>query len=226
MKKFIGILSILIMLSVTSAAEISFDPASGSFGNDCIVPVDIVVDTTDKTISATDIIMESSMEFVDFVPTKVFPYYLSPKILSNIVHIVWFTVDESQRFNWKSVIWTAYFKQRLSSDSDWSIRLYFENKWNTTDSNLSIAWWVDVLDSVGSAYYTFDWNDSCIHEVSDIKWWINDASLDETLSKIEKDQSANKVMLFISSNIYALSLALIVIIFVVFYLWKKKKHAK
>jgi hypothetical protein len=85
-------------LSVTTAAEISFDPASGSFGNDCVVPVKIMIDTFDKTISATDIVLESSMEFVDFVPSNALPYFLPPKIDGSVVHIVGFAVQEDQRF--------------------------------------------------------------------------------------------------------------------------------
>jgi hypothetical protein len=56
-----------------------------------------MVNAGDKEISATDIIIESSLAFVDFVPSKMFPYFLPPKVSNNLLHLVGFTVDPKNR---------------------------------------------------------------------------------------------------------------------------------
>lgn len=123
------------IVSITFAGEIKLVPSTGDMGLGCLVPVQIWIDTDGKSVSATDIIMESSMEFVDFVPTAVFPYFLPPSVVSNTVHLIWFAVDPSQRVSSRSMIWTAYFNKTSSFDRDWAIRLYFTKSWDTIDSN-------------------------------------------------------------------------------------------
>lgn len=96
-------LTLCSIVSITFASEITLSPATGSMGDGCKVAVDIIADTNGKTIVATDILMESSMEFVDFVPAKTagkpgdaFPYFLPPMTGSNAVHIIGFVVDPSR----------------------------------------------------------------------------------------------------------------------------------
>ena len=60
-----------------------------------------MINTDDKEISATDVIIESSLEFVDFVPAKLFPYFLPPKAQSGMIHIVGFSTDKTNRVTGK-----------------------------------------------------------------------------------------------------------------------------
>jgi hypothetical protein len=110
---------------------------------------------------------------------------LPPKIDGSVVHIVGFAVQEDQRFRWKSTLWTIYLKQRNISDRDWSIKLYFTRYGDTTDTNLSVPGWVDVLDKVSDWFYSFDSDKSCKHKSSQIKWGIMTDNYDKSLEKLK-----------------------------------------
>jgi len=188
MKKSLGIVILMMMFSVSTAAEISFSPNIWSIGKWCLVTTDIVIDTQGKEIAATDIIIESSLEFVDFVPSKLFPYFLPPKVRGNIIHLVGFTTDKSNRVTGNWSIGTLYMQQKDTNTIDWSLKLYFTKAWDTTDSNLSIAWWVDVLDTVGDGYYTFDATNICEHTAAGIDGWIANISLNDMMRKMTPGQ--------------------------------------
>jgi hypothetical protein len=64
-----------------------------------MVAADIIVNTDNKDIAATDVMIESSLDFVDFVPSKMFPYFFPPKVGNGAIHIVGFTIDPNQRVN-------------------------------------------------------------------------------------------------------------------------------
>lgn len=220
-KSLISLFLLLAAVAVTFAGEITLSPATGSMGDGCRVAVDIIADTNGKTIAATDVIMQSSMEFVDFVPGDAFPYFLPPKTGSNSVHIIWFVVDPSRWVSWKHSIWTAYFKKRSVWDRDWAIHLYFTKVWDTIDSNLSIAGWIDSLEKVSWAYYTFDDAIECSHESALIEGWIKDVPLDLALSKIVFDAPKTS-----HSYLYRLSGLVILIIAWIFYFAKTRKWKK
>ena len=225
MKKILGIFIWWVLLSTVSAAEIKLVPSTGSFGDGCTIPVEIWIDTDNKTISATDVMMESSMEFLDFIPTKVFPYFLPPTVMSNTVHLIWFAVEPTQRVSWRSLLWTVYFKKRTLSDRDWAIRLYFTNAWDTIDSNLSMPWWIDILDKVNSAYYTFDGTGGCIHDISALSGWIKNVSLEAALAKVSWATMWER-FLAVVGNHYLIGLLVGLIIVWGFYLaiWRKWKR--
>lgn len=180
------------MISVSTAAEIRFSPDVWTIGNGCIVATDIIVDTNGQEIAATDIIIESSMEFVDFVPSQRLPYFLPPKIHDTTIHLVGFSIDPEHRMKDSWSIGTLYMKQKNNTDDNGSIKVYFTTKWDTIDSNLSVAWGVDILDTVGSAYYTFDDKDVCAHG-SAIDWWIADMTLNTVTERIKHDQWMQKL---------------------------------
>ncbi len=195
MKKILGIATLIMILWVSTAAEIRFSPDSWDIGKWCIVATEIIIDTQDKETAATDIVMESSLEFVDFVPSNLFPYFLPPKIEGNMIHLVGFSTEKSNRVSGSWSIWTLYLKQKDNADTDGSIKLYFTKKWSTTDSNLSMAWWIDILDTVGSALYHFADEWSCTHNAADdIKGWIAHKNLRMLLAKIDRDQLIKKVI--------------------------------
>ena len=91
MKKNILILLAMTfwLFTFTSAQEINFSYGSWeNFGKWCIVAIDINVDAKGKPIAASDIVMESSMKYVDFVPATAFPYFFPPVIRKNgLIHI-------------------------------------------------------------------------------------------------------------------------------------------
>ena len=210
MKKILGIAAIIMMIWVSAAAEIWFSPDSWNIGKWCIVATDVVIDTNNQEIAATDVVIESSMEFVDFVPTWLFPYFLPPKITSgNIVHLVWFATDATNRVNGSWSIGTLYMKQKDTTSIDGSLKLYFTQKWDTTDSNLSIAWWTDALDTIHNAYYTFVDTGICEHSVADINGWIADISLQDITKQINRDHGIGNIFtrttLFIVGGVILLS---------------------
>ncbi|HCB51163.1 TPA: hypothetical protein DEP21_01070 [Patescibacteria group bacterium] len=156
----------LFGLSSSFGQEIGFSYSSGDHsGKGCIVSVDIVMDAQGKQVSTTDIVMESSMTYVDFVPNKsLFPYYFPPVVRSNgLIHIVGFTALPEQVIIGSGTIGTLYFKAS-DTDPDASIRLYFLGSGNTTDTNLSFGG-VDQLQKVNQAYFVMD-QSPCTHEAA------------------------------------------------------------
>ncbi|MFZ2150976.1 MAG: hypothetical protein WAZ12_03335 [Candidatus Absconditicoccaceae bacterium] len=186
----LSILSFVAISSFVSAGEISLEPSHGKYSPGCMLGIDIVIDPEGKQISATDIVVESSMKFVKFEPTQVFPYFFPPKIIENIVHIVGFTSGPSQRVSKKGVIGKIFFKPQNKSDLDGSIKFYFKKKGNTTDTNLSIKGGIDVLEDIRNGFYTFDGiscdypQETTIQEASNINF---DNALRQTIKKVEKD---------------------------------------
>lgn len=197
MKKFLSFIVSIVWLWIwiVWAQSISFVPQwDWIFWNGCLVPIDVYIDTNWQEISAIDLMMESSMDYVDFVPTDFVPYFLKPVVKENgLIHVVWFTVDPSERVNWEWKMWTVYFLQK-QWDIDWVVRLYFLWEWETSDTNLSIAWWVDILKNIWQASVKFS-NDlpSCVfkntNNISDIdakwenqvSWWFSNLTYDEVL---------------------------------------------
>ena len=185
----IYLLSSISLISFTNASELLLKPSHWSFAPWCTIWDDIVLNPEGKQISATDIVVESSMEFIKFEPTQLFPYFFPPKVFknTNIVHIVWFTIQPSQRVKEKWIIWKIYFKPKNQSDKDGSIKFYFKKTWDTTDSNLSIAWWVDTLEDVRNWFYTFEWTDCDNYEQDNKNLENRILTLEEQMMKAEQD---------------------------------------
>lgn len=71
MKQITSIMLFILCFVATSLwANISVSPESGHFGKNCIIEFDIIVDTNSEQILWTDMYVESSMEYIDFVPSK------------------------------------------------------------------------------------------------------------------------------------------------------------
>lgn len=196
MKKALWIVFSLAILWFCTATEISFSPNHLVGGTWCLLATDIIVDAENSHIAATDIVLESSLAFVDFVPSETIPYFLPPKTTGNVLHLVWFTTTPQQRITGKATLWRLYFKQKDPADLEWSIRLYIKNTWDTTDTNLSIAWWIDVLETVHDATYSFTTTWVCTHgsaTLENIEWWIAATKLKIVLAKVDRDQLIKKL---------------------------------
>ncbi len=231
-QKKILVLSLLIgvfsLFSFSFAQNISFSVEwEWIFGNWCLVPIDVYVDTQGQEISALDLMMETSLMYKDFVPITTFPYYLPPVVRSNgLLHIVGFTVDPSERFNWSEKIWTIYFEQK-EWFNDGTVRLYFLWEGNTTDTNLSKAGWIDVLKSVGDAYVTFsDDLPVCEHGAAIITWWFAGISyqdaLNSTMQKIYEKYGKLSFWSFLQNNIFFVIALLLLIIVILVLIYRKQ----
>lgn len=102
MKKIalIGILT--LMIGISAATEIRFSPDGGDIQNTCLMAADVMIDTDGKAVAATDVVIQSSLEYLDFVPNKesgLFPYFFPPKVKDNVVHIVGFIADPKYTVN-------------------------------------------------------------------------------------------------------------------------------
>lgn len=242
MKKFLYIVVSIIWVSIwfVWAQSISFEPQwNWAFWYGCKVPIDVFINTNWQEISAIDLIMESSMDYVDFVPSDFVPYFLKPIVKENgLIHIVWFTVDPSERVNWVWKIWTIYFAQK-QWDIDWIVRLYFLWEWDTSDTNLSIAWWVDVLRNVWQASVSFSKDlPSCItgngniisnesvQAQDKIDGWFADLTYDEVLESTMKTIGKNYGVLSFSQillhNLLWIFLIFILLIILILLLKRKK----
>lgn len=242
MKKFLYLIVSVIWVWIwcVSAQSISFVPQWGSiFWYNCIVPIDVYINTNWQEISAIDLVLESSMDYIDFVPSNFVPYFLKPVVKANwLIHVVWFTVDPSERVNWEWKMWTIYLKPR-QWDIDWIVRLYFLWEWETSDTNLSVAWWVDVLKDVWQVSVTFSKDlPSCFDEAkndnysdsnkveSKIDWWFAGLTYDEvlksTMKTIDKKHWTASFGLVLCHNILWIILILILLIIILLLLKRKK----
>lgn len=224
------LLGLFSLSSISFSQNISFSvEGDGNFGNGCVVPVDVYVDTEWQEISAVDLMMETSLTYKDFVPTEeMFPYFLPPVTRSNwLLHIVWFTVDPSERVIWSGKIWTIYFEQK-SWFPDGTVRLYFLWEWNTTDSNLSKVGGVDVLKKVWDANVVFSPDlPACIHEVAAVisggfAGISYQQSLDSTMQKIYDKYWKISFWLFLQNNIFFVIAFFLLIILVLVLVYRKQ----
>jgi len=197
------------------AQELWFDLGSGEhFGKNCIVPVQLMVYPQGQKISTTDVMLQSSMKYINFVPsTWTFPYFFPPIQRSNgIVHVVGFTVLPEQLVTQDGMIGTAYF-QANDQDTGAYIHYYFEWEGKTTDSNL---WYVgkDYLKRVGSAQFIID-QSPCAHAAAAVSGVDTTALLNGTLQDINKDYSAFRLHIFLTRDLPLLILALLLVILIV-----------
>ncbi len=227
MKKILLIGILTLIVNITSASEIKFSPDQWNIKNWCLVATDVFIDTNTNQIAATDIVMESSLEYMDFVPNKengLFPYFFPPKTGNNIVHIIGFISDPKKTVSWSWIIGKLFFRQRSTTDTNGSIKLYFAGKWKTYDSNLSILWGKDILDTVGSASYTFSESGSCEYpaDYKIIGWFSHmspEAALQATINKIKWQQWLQNFFSFRT----LIGLIWLIIIILLFIYFKKKK---
>ncbi|EKD24980.1 MAG: hypothetical protein ACD_80C00142G0022 [uncultured bacterium (gcode 4)] len=230
MKKIVVIGFLMLMIGVSAATEISFSPADWNIQNWCLVATDIIVDTSNNNIAATDIVIESSLEYVDFVPSKnIFPYFFSPQTGENTIHIIWFVSDPQNTVKWSGSVGRIFFRQKHPTDTDGAIKLYFAWKGETYDTNLSILWGIDVLEKVSNWYYRFDAVWSCEYSGGyGIVWWFShtspEESLNTTIKAIQQQQWINRFLSWKMLILYSFLLIILIIIFI--YITQRKEWKK
>ncbi len=227
MKKIALFTMFILMIGVTTATEINFFPDHGDIQKWCLIATDIFINAEWNPVAATDVVIETSLEYVDFVPSKeLFPNFFPPKIKSGAIHIVWFISNPSKTITWSGSIGKLFLKQKNPTDTDGVVRLYFAWKGKTHDSNLSILWWIDVLQNVGSWYYQLLDQWSCEYPADyNIVWWFSHMSpeeaLDNTMTQIQNQELINKIFNWTTLRSF---LGLLIIMTVLFVYIKKWKH--
>ena len=244
MKKFLySIVSIVLGIWFVWAQSISLIPEwDGVFWKNCLVPIDVYVDANWQEIAAMDLMFETSLNFVNFVATwDTFQSFFPVVKSNNLFHIVGFSVDASERAKWLWKIGTLYFSPK-EGDMDWVVRLYFLEEWNTTDTNLSILWWIDVLKDVLNAFVSFsDDVESCenvddedefggkdeenwevpvneqnvyyAHELWEQSWGMSyEEELAATMSKISNNSEHKSHIDVLKKNIWIMILLLIIVV--------------
>ena len=242
-KSLYCIVSLILWLWFVWAQSLSLIPEwDGNFWNNCLVPIDVFVDTQGQEVATMDLVMETSLEYKDFVPTDLLPYFFPPIIDDKwLIHIGWFAVDQSERINWSGKIWTLYFGQK-NNDIDGVVRLYFLGEWNTVDTNLGKIWWIDVLNDVLNAYVVFSSelepcktidmgegvDENSIDEIDSeyvISWGFADKTqeeaLQETLEKIEAKYGKTSWDR-IKNTVYIVVLLLLLLLIVLLLIYKNK----
>jgi len=213
------------MIGVSTATEIRLSPDNGDIQKWCLVTADIFIDTENNKVAATDVVLQSSLEYIDFVPTKnLFPYFFPPKVKNNAVHIVWFIADPKNTITGSGIIGKLFFRQK-TGDVDGVIKMFFAGKWQTQDSNLSILWWIDVLDTVGSWYYRFLDDAPCQYPADYvIEGWFSHMSAEDMLNQTIKQIRMKEWLknLFSRKTLIEFSWLLIIIAAVFIYLKKRK----
>lgn len=229
MKKIFLLGILILMTSITNASEISFSADHWDIQKWCLVATDVFINTDEHPVAATDIVIESSLEYVDFVPTKTFfPHYFPPNTGANTVHIIGFISDPKNTVMGSGSIGKIFFRQRSSSDTDGTMKLYFAGQGKTYDSNLSMLWWIDVLDTVGSGYYNFIDQWSCEYPANyNIVGWFSHMSAQEALKIINKEllQETNGSWLFNRKYIVGF-LGWVILLTIVFIYMKRRNHEK
>jgi len=220
MKKILRIVAMSMIIGVSTASEIRFSPDSWEIKKWCLVAVDVMVDTSNQAIAATDVVIESSLEYVDFVPNKtLFPNFFPPKVSDYKIHIIGFVSTPQGVVSWRGSIGTLFLKQKSPTDMDGKIQLFFAGAWKTHDSNLSKLWWIDILESVGKWLYRFTDNGECTYPADyDIVGGFAHMSAEEWLDETIKTLRTQEIMtrLFTRKNLILFSwlLALLIIAFI------------
>lgn len=213
------------LLGITMASELYLYPDRWDFGKNCVIEFDIVVDTMWSQVMWTDLMLDTSMEFVDFVPWDIFDYIIPPQIVENGIISLWAFSDPDNLLEWKWTIWKLYLLSN-GIDNDAFVRFYFQWVGNTVDTNLSAKWGIDTLIKVHNGEYTFD-GDSCVHEVDNIQveWWISnieyDEAIEELVDTLERRGNVENLKSFLKSRGIVL-LWIIVWLFLILVLKKNK----
>ncbi|MFA7298570.1 MAG: hypothetical protein WC010_02890 [Candidatus Absconditabacterales bacterium] len=227
MKKIILIGIFVMMIGISTATEIKFSPDNGDIQKGCLIATDIFIDTEDNKIAATDIVIESSLEYLDFVPSKnLFPYFFPPKTGDNIIHIIGFISDPKNTITGSGSIGKIFFRKKSSTDTDGSIKLFFAGQGETYDSNLSILGGIDVLQNVGSGYYNFTDNGPCQYPadyeiVGGFSHMSAEDALNETIKTIKRQQFMEKLLSWQTLIGFA---GLLIIVTILFIYIKKRKQ--
>lgn len=224
MKYILGIAMILTMIGTSIAAEITFSPDAWKIKPGCLVAVDVMIDTAGQAIAATDVVVNTTLEYIDFVPTKeLFPHFFPPIVNNSTIHIIGFISNPKATINGSWSIGKLFLRQKNDTDIDGKLTLYFAGTGKTHDSNLSILWWIDILEKKSEGMYNFVEDATCAYPADyDIVWWFSHMAPEDALNKTIK--TIQRQQRFTRRNILPL-LALLITIIVLFVIYKKRQHS-
>jgi len=224
MKKIIlGIAIITTIIGAGTATEIRFSPDTAEIKSGCLVAVDVIIDTSEQAIAATDVVIETSLEYVDFVPSKeLIPNFFPPKVSDYNIHIIGFVSNPKDTVKGSGSIGTLFLKQKNITDADGNLKLYFAWPGKTYDSNLSILWGIDILEKTGEGMYRFVENAACDYPADyEIVWGFAHMSPEEALTKtIHKMQRKERL-----SRRNILPWVMILIIITLLFIYRRRKHS-
>ncbi len=223
-KLFLSLLFIFSFVWILSASELYISPDQWDFGKNCVMEFEIIAAAMWDSIMWTDIMLDTSMEFIDFVPWTAFNYSLPPKVSEGGIISLWAFSNPDDLLKWEWIIWTIYLESN-NINNDWYIRFYFKWEWNTADTNLSAKWWVDTLKEVNNGIYTFNWT-PCEHNINNIEWWIAgidyDDAINDLVGELEKKWRIQSIVSFLKSRNFLLWLWILILIIVILIVIKNK----
>lgn len=225
MKKLFLFVPILLLFWSSFSANLSIGPSEWTLWINCLEEFNITLDMFwNEKIIASDVILESNMEFVEFVNWDVFEYAAPAKQKWSLVKLLLFATKGNEITEWWNV-WKIYFNVVSWVDNPY-INFVFDGVGITTDTNLSIEW-TDILQSVRWGEYTLDLNKECLHDAS---LNLSGENLAQFLDRFESDHKFEKFIKFIVNNKF------IIMWWFVFWLWiillllflrkKENKNAK
>jgi len=221
MKKLIFVFGLLLFNWFIFSANLFISPAWWAVWSDCIEEFNIVLDVSWwEKIIASDIIIDSNMEFVSFTNWDVFEYSAPVKHKKNLSKLLLFSSKWNEVIKWWN-IWKIYFKVPSNISSPY-INFVFDGVGKTTDTNLSIDW-VDILSSVRNWKYKVDINKECSHALDDDSLW-NKENLNEFIDRFESDNKIDAVKRFIFKyKIILFFWVTIILALVILFIFKSKR---
>lgn len=143
-KLIVWIIGLLCVIWFSYWAELRILPEFRSVWKNCIEKFDIYLALNDwEEALASDIILDSNMEFINFENAWIFQSYIPPRSLWSINHFVLLNVWWVN-ITWWWILWTVYYKVTVEEPY---IQFYFKWKGVTSDTNISLEW-RDILDNV------------------------------------------------------------------------------
>jgi len=235
-KIFTLLLCVLCLCWLTKAQVIELEPQwDGTYGKNCLIPVDLYVDTEWEWIFNVWVYIQSDLEFVDFVLDTwwIFSHMTPIEIDGDIVSFAAFEALWKDVFVWESKIWVMYYKW-WDNKSDHLIEVLFDTGSDMTSSIINWGW-INIMRRLSSRFVKIsDDVESCgiksVDEI-DIEWWVAHLSYDEAMDKliswIEEDWKQLKRQAMIKKvkkySVIGGIIAIVVIISVVVLLWCKNK---
>ncbi len=227
MKKVLFFILFYLFLWFWFTSTLSVSPNDWSIWQNCVEEFDININSFWELIFGADIEINTSMEYVNFIPNKkLFEYYLPPRIDNGII-VLWAFSMTWKEFNSEMIsFWKLYLKN-ISNNIDSFIKFNFKEVWSTTDTNLS-AGSFDTLDSVFNWIYMLDW-EVCPSNES-VGWWIDavdyEKQIKELTADLKKDWENKTIKTLFMNNIYIVVWLSILVILFLSFLVKKYKWVK
>jgi len=221
MKKLFYFVPMLLLIWFSFSANLSISPSEWTLWTNCIEEFDITLDMFwDEKIIASDIVLESNMEFVEFINWTIFEYSAPAKQRWNLTKLLLFATKGNEIVEWWNV-WKIYFNVGSGVDEPY-INFVFSGVGVTTDTNLSIDG-SDILQSVRWWQYTLNMNKECVHDAT---LNLSGENLGEFIDRFESDHKSEKFIKFIVDNKFIIIWGFVLwlgILLILLFSRKKKK---